>query len=164
MINLKNVSVYGRNLIVCCLLLFVTSLFVNVNCPISYAKTKVIKKQMVMTCGSKKKLVDLPKGWKKYTYTVTDISDYKRFYDSSYRFNGYIDLTSVTNKVGKVTVVAKRKGYSTIKWTIKVSNPQISSTSEAVFIGESFSLSITGSLQNKIKWSSENKNVASVDS
>lgn len=65
-------------------------------------------------------------------------------------------------KAGTVTIIAKI-GKKQYKCKIKVETPKISSSSITMIKGSSSTLSITGNTQ-KVKWSTSNKNIATVTS
>jgi len=101
----------------------------------------------------------------KQTYTLKITGSKKKV-----KWSSSNKKVATVNAKGKVT--AKKKGTATItakvngkKYTckIKVENPKISQTSKKIEQGSSFTLKITGTTQN-IKWSSNNKKVATVNS
>lgn len=77
---------------------------------------------------------------------------------------------ATVSKTGKITAKAKGKTVITAKYKNKsykckvtVETPKLSETSLKIKIGESYKLKVTGTTQ-KIKWTSSNKETATVDS
>lgn len=115
------------------------------------AKVKLSKNKATLIKGQTLKL-EVKNTSKKVKWSTTD----KKI--ATVTSNGKVKA----KKTGTVTIIAK-VGNKQYKCKIKVETPKISNSSLTLIKGSSQTLSLTGNTQ-KVKWSTSNKNIATVNS